>query len=590
MGAILLIVGNRSREYRERRLAEMAGAAPYRGKLRSLSFDAATFGIQQLGDDACLYRDPRIAIAMVGYIRSEQKSDNRKPDIVSLADRLAAWGDRALDGLQGEFTLLVRYAATGSFLLLRSLAGKSACYAVDEEGLVIASEARQIRATAHREFPLDMQALLQQAFYQRILEAPDRTHFSGIRRFLATSVYRFSATSPNPQTVRRYWQPEGFNPPGLDDSGETAQLLLGRIREATAQSLASRPGHLALSGGLDSGTLWSVIRTLEGQGNALAAQVSSASQVYPGMDCDESTYLDALDATFGPRGVRIDMRGITAGSQSANLLRTLPDHPPLSTLPHVLPLLEQVEQQGSKVLYLGLGGDEWFSLGNHWYTLHPLYQAIAQVAGFAHTGPLRRLGLCGKTVLRQVYRSLATPLGHRATHPMLGPAARDWPALARQQAENLLDRMPVTDALDRLTVQRWAGQAFEIIEQLSATRGIEVRLPLMNIRLAGLCHRLAPALRHQPGLDKAMLRRAMRGTLPEKISGRIGKTRFESVLINDPELLRGLPRPEKWRTVESGYVDPGHARHCYDRAMQGHLPSNWLINTGWLEHYLNAYF
>lgn len=570
----------------------MAEAAPYRGSLHSLSFDTATLGIQRLGDDARLYQDPRIAIAIVGYIRPDPPAAGAGADLQGLADRLVASGEHALDGLQGEFTLLARFAINGEFLLLRSLAGKAACFALDPDhkSLTIAAEARQIHQTDSRDFPLDLQALVQQTFYQRLLDAPQRTHFVGIQRFLATYVYRFSAASPSPERRQKYWQPGYFVAPGLGDKPETAETLFERIREATRLSLASRPGYLALSGGLDSGTLWAVMRTLENEGNLLAQQVSGISQVYPGMRCDESFYLDAQDAAFGKRGLRIDMREFTAGSQREKLLQALPDHPPLSTLPHVPPLLERISQEGGKILYLGLGGDEWFSLHNHWYRHYSLPRAIAHIMRFAHSNRHRRLGLSIDTLLRRAYRQLVKQIGHRAPPPMFGPAALEWAKHAKREADELLKQMDVIDALDRLTVQRWEGQAFDIIEQMCATHGVEIRLPLMNIRLAAWCHQLAPALRHQPTLDKAMLRRAMHDTLPESIRTRIGKTRFESALINDPKLVQSLPRPEEWRTVESGYIDPGHTTRCYDEVMQGRLPPNWLLNMAWLEHYLNTYF
>ena len=85
------------------------------------------------------------------------------------------------------------------------------------------------------------------------------------------------------------------------------------------------------------------------------------------------------------------------------------------------------------------------------------------------------------------------------------------------------------------------SSAFEKMGQYGAAHGIEIRHPFMDVRLVEFCLRLPPEQSYHSGWSRVVMRRAMKGIVPEQVRKRIGKTNLSAglrtVMENDREAM-----------------------------------------------------
>jgi asparagine synthase (glutamine-hydrolysing) len=120
----------------------------------------------------------------------------------------------------------------------------------------------------------------------------------------------------------------------------------------------------------------------------------------------------------------------------------------------------------------------------------------------------------------------------------------------------------------------WAGLSgpiwpatLELADRAAAAFGLELRFPFFDRRLIEFCLALPMGQRLDLGWTRVILRRAMRGILPEEVRQRVGKQDLSPNYVrglrgNDRELLSAALHQQG---PLAGYADLAALRAAYDR-------------------------
>jgi asparagine synthase (glutamine-hydrolysing) len=242
-----------------------------------------------------------------------------------------------------------------------------------------------------------------------------------------------------------------------------------------------------------------------------------------------------------------------------------------------LPLLRRAAADGFDVMLDGEGGDELFGcapylVADRLRAGRPL-AALSTARRLPGMGPSPRPRWLRRALLRYGLRG-AIP--YRVHEPVRRATDRarlpDWLAAEARTARRAGDD---PWAWKRLAGPRWWAQladsltdrvdalgAADQLRREGALAGIELRHPLRDPELVDLVLTLPPELAFDPGVDRALARRAMSGALPPEILGDDTKPVFNSILTTgldgrDGRALRELlaaPHPELARRVRAQAV------------------------------------
>jgi asparagine synthase (glutamine-hydrolysing) len=357
-----------------------------------------------------------------------------------------------------------------------------------------------------------------------------------------------------------------------------------------------------VSGGLDSSSVTCIARDLLGATEQTPLQAFTAT--FPSLPeherqrCDERAYIDELQAQGGldVHLVRVDELSPLADLDSVVKIQSGP--PFLCNYYIHSAVYQAVRQQNVRVIIDGNGGDDAVSYGfgylgelayeGRWPQLR---DEITQLAGRTGATPSEFVRGTADRALRlradqQPFQFISSDIW--ALQKEL--SVRPWDLLkqhfikprvpetlyrvwrktrglsSRPEAWSLLsdDLIERTDYYDRfrhlkgvydvqqldanrshwLSIHAGAGVTsvgLEGIDSLAAAYGVERRHPFFDVRLLQFCVALPPEQKLRQGWTRSILRRAMKGTLPESIRKRTDKADLS------PNFIRNLQRFESDR-------------------------------------------
>ena len=450
------------------------------------------------------------------------------------------YGDRFVEHLSGQFALALWDVQRQRLLLARDRVGiRPLFYAQSGGRLLFASEIKAILAVAPDLAVLDEQGLAQIfTFWGPVGE---RTVFKGIRSLPPGHLLAIEQDIGRPE---QYWdwtfpQGGGRSDLSLDEAAEALRSLLS---EAVQQQLRSDvPVGAYLSGGLDSCGIAALAREQVGR-------LQTFSITFEDPEFDESAYQRQMAEYLGVRhsAVRCTTRDI--GEVFPDLIWHT-ETPVLRTAPAPLMLLARhVHEQGFKVVLTGEGADEVFGgydlfkegkIRRFWarrpdsawrpHLLSRLYPYLARspVANrhFARLFFGRQLEevdhpfyahLTRWSTTRGIFKLLSPDLQSRLENAQTEEALRDllpqrfgtWSALARDQyveVKTLLEGYLLSSQGDRVAL----------------AHSVEGRLPYLDQRVVEFVNGLSPRYKLRGLQEKVLLRRALRGLVPEQIRQRV---------------------------------------------------------------------
>ena len=553
---------------------------------------------------ARLWRDARARCVLV----FDGRIDNRRELIGALSGQgvdastddagltlaaYRAWGNACPSRLVGDFAFGLWDDAARRLLCARDPLGVRLLYLLVREELVgFATQLRQLRAICPQTPSLDTEYVAERMALGVDRPSSDRTPYRGLARLRPGQ--RLIAEAGRVR-IEQYWE---WRAPGVRvhrKEEDYVEEFLETFSEAVASRMSGSDRVWAdLSGGLDSSAITSVASGMRARPRLLPITVVFG----------ESTLSDERDwAAEVQRAVGLERREIDGDV-----------HHPFSRFteavqhweePHGAAAFFGVHEQyarlmrgnGIPVLLSGIGA-EAVVLSKHQEPVH--------LADLLRRGRLTSWW----RELDRWQRALKMPLSNLAlryaVRPLMAgagisygwtPGGHDWidPGFAARW--NLRDRsrssnMPRTGRgiADQWHVER-IGWITGFLLRGYLEKACDIRYPFLHRPLVELALAMPWSLKAVPGEPKAVLRRAMKGILPERVRRRTQNASTGHAVYNG--LRKEWPVLEKLVDssvlVELGAVDRERLRTALHLARQGHAPDlGGLLSTltldAWLQH------
>lgn len=435
----------------------------------------------------------------------------------------ARWGAACPARLNGMFAFFIWDTALETGFAARDLLGvKPFVYAYRAGELVFASEAKAVLAASSGRPRARAEAVLE------YLVVPC---FSGVE----TPMFDDLAYLPPGHTLRidregvvvARWGEYALGGATDDVSAEELRDALARAVQRTL--VAEAPVGMFLSGGLDS----TAIAANAGRLPAWTVQFSEHDRY----DYARSRIVISDDAPFAALAAR--ELGIATEIVAVDRAGIAGDLEAIAIVDDALPAWEQEIAQHHlaraaartcKAVLVGDAADETH-YGYH-FLLDP--EATADPRGIIERFAAPGLWSDAASHFAAKYRGLAEAAGHDWRTPGARVLATTW-----------------------LVVHRWLPRLLHNGDIHGMAHGLEARVPFADRELLALARRIGPARGLAAGVEKAALREALRGVIPEAI-----RVRRKSALPKD-QGVAALYQREAARVLDEGILDgglPGGAR------------------------------
>ena len=513
-----------------------------------------------------------------------------RSDTEVLLKAYLAWGTDALAHLEGMFAFALWDPRKQLLFLARDRFGiKPLYYHATADRFVFGSEVRSLLASGvvPRTLNVDMVAPF---LHTGSVTSPDTL----VRDVHSLAPGHFAIWRDGRLTATRYW--------ALSQAMETGQPVPSReelshtfVSAVKSEMVSDVPVGLFLSGGVDSSALVSAL--------ADEGDLRTVSLVFEEAAYDERAFSRRVAERFGTHHTEIE---VSASSVSEDL-RQLPgrqDQPSVDGLNTFL-VSRAAREAGLTVALSGLGGDELFAgyhtfrVARRWNLVRPLFalpQAIRSAAGAALRPVAGQRGHKAARMLREVHEladvyELAREVHSRDRIRELTARPVTLPPLAVDAVRNPVNTMTLLES-GHYMLDTTLRQA----DTMSMAVSLEVRVPLLNHRLAELAMRVPPSRRFRGGTPKPLILDALPVPLPPEVVERRKGTftlPFAVWLRNEhralvEELLFGK------RTVARGLVDQAAVRRLWSDFLAGRAGVGWAhvwalcTLEGWCRHNLDV--
>ena len=518
----------------------------------------------------------------------------------------AEWGAGALDRLIGMYAFVVWDTQAQTVFAVRDPFGiKPLYYFTTSHGVAFASEIKQFIGIAGFSPRLNL-ARAYDFLSSGIMEHTEETMFTDVRQLRGGEYVRLELNRWRPGDalpVRRWYRI--IEPGTLDISeAEAGRRFAELLDESVRMHLRSDvPVGSCLSGGLDSSAIVCLMaRELQGSGNH--GHVHNISACYDVKAVDERPFMEAVVVQTAsiPHWCYPRVEDAFAKAEEITWHQ---DEPYGSTSIFAQwCVFEEARRVGLKVMLDGQGADEQLA-GYHGSFSYYVASLIRQrrVTMLLRTIVERR-AWHGVSCVDQV-RSYLLPFLPSRTASWLrrerqALAQHDWldgESLRPYRGRGAFDvaresiGRPAVDGLGELCVVMTHSSNLAMLlhweDRNSMAHGIEARVPFLDSRLVEFSLGLGDRHKIVGGDTKRVLRRAMRGILPEVVRNRRDKLGFatpEETWFRGP--LRELVRAGVEDTLARypGLLNPGGVRAHVGDMLEGRRPvdfSLWrIVNVG----------
>src|SRR5688572_17341034 len=454
-------------------------------------------------------------------------------DVECAVHRYEERGPEFVNDLRGMFAFALYDERADRLLLGRDRVGKKPLYyALVGDTLVWASEVKALYASGLLRKEIDESAL--RSYLRHGFVPGERTMFAGVRKLPPGSILE---ATPAGVRIRAYWDPplplESASAPAesLDDATARVRSLL---EDAVQVRLMSEvPLGAFLSGGVDSSAVVGIMS------RALGRPVETFAVGFKDVEFDELEYARQAATLYGTNHHEVLVEGC-----SPELLRELNwHHDEPAADPATVPTLclSRFARQHVTVALSGEGGDEVFCGYRH----YRLYRQLALLEGrLPGTRPVAKalyglepwLGSLGPRRLwkglwitslpsRDRVRGLVNVFPDPPVERVLAPALRAAPdgyddatfaALweRSRRADHIAQGMYVD------VKAQMAEQLLMKVDKTTMAASLEARCPFLDQRLMEYVGALPTAMKIGPGGTKLLLRRALRGLVPDALLDR----------------------------------------------------------------------
>lgn len=485
-------------------------------------------------------------------LRLPEKTAAQCSDASLVCMAYARYGERCVDHLLGDYSFAVWDQRHQRLFLARDALGTRALYYhVDAKHCLVASDITQILAhPAVRPVINDRQVAVWLAglphrsietFYADIFACPPG-HAMTVD---AVGVRQQRHWEVDPEAVIRY-----------RDDAEYAEHLLALLREAVACRMRSTgPIGISLSGGLDSTSLAALVAGQLPRLHAGQERLKSFSYVFDEFaQCDERQWIHPVVERYDIDAEYILGDGFWTLSNFDHWpqLRSVPYSDAFGWMPDAV--MKAAERSGVRLLLAGHYGDGLFRGRVYWPAdmvrdrrALRLLAILVQLSGQQYEWSwLLRYGLIPllPASTRNAYRSLRPKPVSRFTvgmHPRLLQLLNGYDGGVANGAK--YTRPGQLARLNGLLTRGLSSGQAAVTRHYHRHR-IELALPYWDRRLVEFVMALPADQLGLPGYDRAVLRNAMRGTLPEPVRTRTVRTNYQ------PLFRKGLLEKERERVLD----------------------------------------
>ncbi len=475
------------------------------------------------------YRTLRDRLERLGHVF------HTRSDTEVIVHAYEAYGEDCPSHLDGMFAVAIWDSRLRTLLLARDRMGeKPLYYHTGPEAFVFGSELRALMQHPAVPRELDLASFTRYLSFEYV--PTPHSILAGIEK-LPPGHSLTIETGGKPQ-VHRYWDLSFTAEPSVAE-GEWQDALLVQLEASVRSQLVSDvPLGLFLSGGVDSSAIVAMTsRLLAGR------RIKTFSLGFAERSYDERPFARAVADFCGTEHTEVEF----SVADAAGLLERAGD---LLDEPLVdgsfLPIyrLSQVARGEVTVVLSGDGGDELFcgyptfQADKAARLVRRLPVAVQQAADrtVGHLKPSARYGSV-ESLLKRFFRALPFPSEIRTQLLLGGLTPEERSALVSPGVRAATERVdpydeltasfamaPGRDPIEALIYQHaklyLADQNLVTVDRASMACGLEVRAPFLDRPLVELASRIPPALKLRGWQTKYMLKRALRGLVPDDILAR----------------------------------------------------------------------
>jgi asparagine synthase (glutamine-hydrolysing) len=546
--------------------------------VRLAILDLSPAGAQPMGDatgkvvvsfngEIYNYRELRAGLERDGVVfRGES-------DTEVLANLLARHGRACLPWLNGIFAFAAWFPAERKLLLARDAAGVKPLYwTTTPEGRLFASELKAFRGITGIDWSLDSSAV---AAYLTLLYAPgELTPAKGVRKLLPGSYLEWNADGKTVggSFVAPHYSAE-IQPFSDRQAADACRHYLGQA--VRRQLVSDVPLGGFLSGGVDSSAIAHFACAELGDSSRYPCFTIGSADL-AGTESEGFTedrpYAALMACRLGAplhdaalnRSALVDLDGMvwTLDEPTADVA---------AFTAHAI--CREARERGVKVLLSGAGGDDLFSgyrrhaalqTERYWaWAPRPVRSLLRRsTQGLSANSPLgRRLGKLFRYADAEPAERLASYflwISQETLAPALSPTLRESMGLHRPVDQLLRSLEGLPPGVSRLNQMLHLDRAhfladhnLNYTDKMAMACGVEVRLPFLDPDLVAFSERLADARKMSGPAGKHVLRRSLRGVLPDEILSR-PKAGFGLPLR---QLLHGVYGERLRELARSGRLD-----------------------------------
>jgi len=435
------------------------------------------------------------------------------------------YGKHCVDHMRGMFAFALWDQRTRQLLLARDRVGIKPLYYAEIDGRILfASELKAILQLAEVERKINWSAASH--LFTFLTTPPAESIIDGVRKL--EPGHLLSASPGRAPVIERYWDLK-FEP----DYARNEGYFVGRVRELLDESVrlhlrSDVPLGAFLSGGIDSSSIVATAAALTPE------PLRTFSIGFGEPDFNELEHARLVARTFGT-----DHHELTLGPDALDQMEDLAWHldEPFgdsSAIPTYM--VSRLASEKLKVVLSGDGGDELFAgydkyvveqrERSRWALPAPARSLLGAIGrtmpdGMRGRNFLQHISLAGaeryldagtffrrgdmKGLFRpEVSELIAQYEPWRAKAEYLESSNRHW--LSSLQSLDMKNYLP----LDILTK----------VDRMSMAHSIETRVPLLDHKLVEFAATIPPEMNLRGGTTKYVLKRAMRGILPDSIIDR----------------------------------------------------------------------
>lgn len=486
----------------------------------------------------------------------------------TLARAYRRWGEGLVLHLRGDYAFVIWDGNRRQVLAARDPFGiRSLHYASLNGVLCLASDVDQLLASGMSNVDPDDQMVVE--FLTRNFRTLDRSFFCGISRLQPG--HRLIATPDGLRTS------DYRTVPSRELKFSSVHECYEAFREKFSNAVQRRilgkaPVVIQLSGGLDSTSIVCVANALSG--SPRSAPVLAASATFPGLDCDESHYLNIVEEHTNVPTFRWDGTLASDIQFSEPLLAAPGNRIPWAS--GTDGYVDIARSAGARAVMDGTGGDQiGMPLGTESDEMTRqdwrYFSRYAFEAGISIPRYIRSLRWAiGATLprrFRQSYRQF-----RRRLRPVDAP---DWisPTVAFR-ARVPEPMLPKGAFLSNEQRMRWGtlsaaplAMSIEGKQRHASRVGLEMAFPFLDWDLVQFILAVPPRFWPAPHWLARFHREALRGDLPPAIYSRYSKAEFTSAMVNQVrrnlDVIEQLFDETTWRAER--FIDRHRARDLLRR-------------------------